>query len=178
MATTIQSIAHFLHQQGIHCEVDQVNSRIYLVINKKNLGRQYLAIQVSGQGNLVEFCVPNLFQLKDQVFKGVFMQTLLTIQRDVPLLKFLYVPTDESVAASIEIPLLDSPLTEANLLYCLEQLIVGLDEAMPRLQQVLATGKDPGQKSELEKWIEQMPQESFKQLAQLLQERQQKGSNN
>lgn len=154
MRTNLQFIAETFQKLNIGFELDKAQSRLYLLAKGKNLNpQQYCIVNVRAKGELVEIILPRLFQIQGQVFKGVFLQTLLTIQDETPLIKFWYVPKEESVYASIELPLVDTSLTEANLIVSINKLITSVDEIIPRLQQVLVTGNDPGKVSELYKLI-------------------------
>ncbi len=174
MSTNLQLIADTFQKLNIGFQVDTAQSRLFLLAKGKNLKpEQYCIVNLRAKGELVEIVLPQLFPIQGQVFKGVFLQTLLTIQYETPLIKFWYVPQEESVYASIELPLVDTPLTEANLIVSLNKLITSVDEVIPRLQQVLLTGNDSGKQSELEKAIAKMPPETISEIERLIAQRKQ-----
>lgn len=141
MATTLESLTQLLNKKGIPHEVDQ--EFIDLTANTKSNGHQPIMLRLTGKGELLEFHATPLCQIKDHIYKGVVLQTMSIIAWQYPCLKMSYHPERGTVGASIEIPLLDMELTETTFWYCLNQLVTWLDEFMPRLQSVLATGTDP-----------------------------------
>jgi hypothetical protein len=61
------------------------------------------------------------------------------------MLQWEYDPSDGEIRAIIEFPLEDSMLTERQFNRCLSGLIQIVDTiALPRLQEVMETGEDPG----------------------------------
>jgi hypothetical protein len=126
---------------------------------------------------MVDFRAPLLCQIEDCVYKGMVLQTMAIVACQYPCLKMFYDPKQRAVGASIEIPLLDMELSQKTFWFCLNQLINWLDEFVPRLQSVMATGIDPGKKSAWEQLLDRMPAESIEELAQLIAQRQKQGGN-
>ena len=153
MSTNLKSIATILKKIGVGFQLDAARSCLYLLAKGKNLDPS------------------QLFEIKGQIFKGVFLQTLLTLQYEQPLIKFWYIPQQELVSATVELSLIDTPLTETNLMTCVNNLIFYVDETIPRLQKVLATGNDPGNTSVLEKVIAQMSPEAILEIEKLIAQR-------
>jgi hypothetical protein len=70
---------------------------------------------------------------------------MLSISWETKMLQWEYDPSDGEIRAIIEFPLEDSTLTEKQFNRCLHGLVQIVDEmAMPRLNVVMETGKDPG----------------------------------
>jgi hypothetical protein len=70
---------------------------------------------------------------------------MLCISWETKMLQWEYDPNDGEIRAIIEFPLEDSSLTEKQFNRCLSGLIQIIDNvAMPRLKEVMVTGKDPG----------------------------------
>ena len=172
MSTNLKSIATILKKIGVGFQLDAARSCLYLLAKGKNLDpSQFCIIRVQPRGELLEIILPKLFEIKGQIFKGVFLQTLLTLQYEQPLIKFWYIPQQELVSATVELSLIDTPLTETNLMTCVNNLIFYVDETIPRLQKVLATGNDPGNTSVLEKVIAQMSPEAILEIEKLIAQR-------
>ncbi|MGL5061518.1 MAG: hypothetical protein ACRC62_16205 [Microcoleus sp.] len=145
MATTLPFIAHCLEQRGWKYKFDADNSRIITGVKAENVENFIIFIQLSEDGEFVQFIAPQLLAVKDSVYKGILFQTMLAISWQVKMLRFEYDPTDGEIRASIELPIEDSQLTERLFDRCLSGLIQLVDlKAMPRLKAVLAAGIDPG----------------------------------
>lgn len=158
MATTLQTLAHFLDRRDWRYQIDATNNRILTGVRATQGTHFLIVLQLSEEGEFLQFQAPRLLQVPDHLYKGVFLQTMAHIEYQVKMLRLEYDPNDGEVQASIELPLEDSPLTERQFNRCLEGLVQLVDrEAMPRLQAVLATGEDPGQKPLAERLIEAMP---------------------
>jgi hypothetical protein len=70
---------------------------------------------------------------------------MLAISWETKMLQWEYDPSDGEIRAIIEFPLEDSMLTERQFNRCLSGLIQIVDTiALPRLQEVMETGEDPG----------------------------------
>jgi hypothetical protein len=70
---------------------------------------------------------------------------MLAISWETKMLQWEYDPSDGEIRAIIEFPLEDSMLTERQFNRCLSGLIQIVDNiALPRLQEVMETGEDPG----------------------------------
>lgn len=175
--STIETVCQVFDSQKIPYHYDRQAGRVGLVINLKSTGEIPLIIQVRDQEAWLDICVSKLLQVKDSVYKGVIFQTLLTSTWETAMVRYFHNSNDGSISASIDLPLLDMNLSERSLMYCLTLLIDSLNDVMPRLQCILATGRDPGHKSQLEQLLDQMPAESLERLAQLIALRQQGGGN-
>lgn len=139
------------------------DQRLILIgVKGENVPHIGIALRLGEDGEFLQFHVPTLLSVKDSVFKEVVFQTLLTLNYQNKLVKFEYDPTDGEVIAAIELPLEDGGLTDRQFDRCLESLIMVVDRmAMPRLQAVLATGKDPGQKNRAKMLAESMSPEQI-----------------
>jgi hypothetical protein len=171
-------IAQTLEKHKIPCEYDEPNRRFLLAAKLKNAGWIPISIQLRDDSTWLDICAPNLLQVGEQVYKGVFFQTILTHAWETSMVRFFHNPNNGSISASIDLPLVDMTLTEKVLMYCFTVLLDSLDELMPRLRCVLSTGRDPGRKTYLEQLVDKMPSESLEQLAQLIAMRQQQGESN
>lgn len=169
MATTLPAIAHYLENRNWVYNFDEDNSRIMTGVNAENVEGFLIVIQLTENGEYVQFIAPQLLQVKDQIFKGILFQTMLAINSEVKMLRFEYDPSDGEVRASIELPLEDAEFTERQFNRCLSSLIELVDEvAMPRLKTVLATGIDPGRKNLAARLLDGMPDELVNLLEQAI----------
>lgn len=160
MATTLPFIAHCLEQRGWKYKFDPDNTRIITGVKAENVDNFVIFIQLSENGEFLQFVAPQLLAVKDCLYKGLLFQTMLAISWEVKMLRFEYDPTDGEVRASIELPIEDAHLTECLFNRCLSGLIQLVDSnAMPRLNAVLATGVDPGRKDLAEQLLDGMPDE-------------------
>ncbi len=174
MATTLPFIAHCLEQRGWKYNFDADKCRIITGVKAENIDDFGICIQLSENGEFLQFVAPQLLAVKDCLHKGVLFQTMLAISWEIKMLRFEYDPTDGEVRASIELPIEDSQLTERLFNRCLSGLIELVDSiAMPRLNAVLATGVDPGSKSLAAQLLDGMPDELLNLLGEAIAHRRQ-----
>ena len=167
MATTLENLVEYLDNRDWNYQVDDENNRIVTGVIADNVEDFWIIIQLSEEGEFIQFIVPELLQIKEHVYKGLIFQTMLNIQWEVKMLRFEYDLIEGNIRASIEIPLENSELTEKQFNRVINALIRIIDEnAMPRLKEVLATGYDPGKKKLAENLLNQLPDE----LVELLEE--------
>lgn len=158
MATTLSTLAHFLDRRNWRYQIDPGNERILTGVQAANVAQFLIVLQLSENGEFLQFQAPQMMQVADHVYKGVLLQTMAHIEYQVKLLRLEYDPADGEVRASISLPLEDAPLTERQFNRCLEALVQLVDqEAIPRLQTVLATGEDPGQRRQIEQLAAVVP---------------------
>lgn len=177
MATALEFIAQCLDRRNWTYDLDVANSRIITGVKAQNVEHFLIVIQLTENGEFLQFIAPQLLLVKDHVFKGVLFQTMLAIAMEVKMLRFEYDPTDGEVRASIELPLEDTQLSVRLFNRCLNALIELVDEvAMPRLKAVLAAGTDPGRKNLAERLLDGMPEELLNLLEEAIALRQQQGN--
>lgn len=158
MATTLQAIAQFLNRRNWRYEVNEAESCIITGVQAEHVDRFLIVLRLSEGGEFLQFQAPRILQVPDHLYKGVLLQTMAHIEYQVKMLRLEYDPTDGEVQASIELALEDAPLTERQFNRCLDALVQLVDqEAMPRLQAVLTTGEDPGQRGLAERLAEAIP---------------------
>jgi hypothetical protein len=176
MATTLTQIANYLDQRQWKYHLESENSRIITGVKADYTEDFLIIISLRENGEYLEVTAPQLFKVKDHVYKGVFFQTLLAISWQVKMLRWEYDPTDGEIRASIGLPLEDAPLTQKQFNRVLSGLIDLVDRvSMPRLKAVLATGEDPGEKELGEQLLSAMEEaipEVLDWLTQALQARQ------
>lgn len=146
MAATLEQIIDYLDEREWKYIVDSAKSRILTGVEAENVKDFLIAIALKENGEYLEIAAPSILKVEDHIYKCRFLQTLLTISYNTKMIRWEYDPTDGEVRASIVLPLEDSILTEKQFNRGLNGLIQILDESIPRLQQVLETGEDPGEK--------------------------------
>ncbi|AFZ11540.1 hypothetical protein Cri9333_0594 [Crinalium epipsammum PCC 9333] len=175
MATTLEVLAKYLNVRGWKYRVDAAKSRIITGVKAENVEDFVISIQLSENGEFLQLIAPQLLSVKNHVYKGIVFQTLLSITWEHKMLRFEYDRTDGEVRASIELPLEDAILTERQFNRALEGLIDLVDRiTMPRVQAVLATGVDPGNKNLEENLLDALPDELLSMLEQAIIKRQQR----
>lgn len=170
---TIDNIAKILYSAQIPYHYDQQQGFLGLMFTLKNGEQIPFSVQIREGGKWLDVSALNFLCVKESVFKGVVFQSLLTIQWDTSIVRYFYNPHTGNIGASVDIPLIDITLTYNNFLHYLTILLNSLDETIPRLRTILATGNDPGRKSQLEQVIQEMPEDTLEQIAKLIELRQQ-----
>jgi len=174
MATELKTIAEYLNNNDWKYYTDAKNDRIVTGVKADNIEQFLISIQLSENGEFIQFIVPEILKVKDHVFKGLLFQTMLTIQNEIKMLRFGYDPDDGEIYGFIDFPLEDGVLTEKQFNRALKALIYLVDTtAMPRLKAVLATGNDPGKKNTVEELLDALPDDLVAMLAQAIASRQQ-----
>ena len=147
MAITLTDLSQHLDGRNWKYKMLADRQVILTGVAGQNVDHIGIAMQLSEDGEFLQFQALDLLPVKDSVFKGVIFQTLLTLNYQTKLVKFEYDPIDGEVRAAIDLPLEDGGLTSQQFERCLTYLITVVDRlAMPRLKEVLATGNDPGQR--------------------------------
>lgn len=146
MAATLEQIASYLDNRGWKYEIDEENSRIITGVYADNIENFLIVIQLDEDGEFFKLFAPQVLSgIQDHPYKDAILQTMLCISWETKMLQWEYDPSDGEIRAIIEFPLEDSNLTERQFNRCLSGLIQIVDDvAMPRLQEVMETGNDPG----------------------------------
>jgi len=181
MATTLNQIAQYLDNRDWKYDSQPENSRIITGVKAESVDRLAIAISLKENGEYLELAAPNLLHVKSHVYKGVLFQTMLAISWETKMIRWEYDPLDGEIRASIAFPLEDAQLTKPQFDRALSGLIHIVDTlSMPRLQAVLATGIDPGEKELGEKLLETLqeilPDGSLKMLQDAIAARKQRGT--
>ncbi|MGE5658138.1 MAG: hypothetical protein ACM37W_16165 [Actinomycetota bacterium] len=147
MSVTLQEIACYLDNQEWDYQIDEENSRILTAVQADNVENFVIVIQLDEDGDFFKIFAPQVISgVSDHPYKPAILQTMLCISWETKMLQWEYDPSDGEIRAIIEFPLEDSTLTERQFNRCLRGLIHIVDEvAIPRLQAVMETGKDPGE---------------------------------
>jgi hypothetical protein len=146
MGATLEQIGRYLDNLGWEYRFDDQVERIITGVEADNLEDFMIVAQLDEDGRFFRLFAPQvLSNVKNHRHKVAILQTMLAISWETKMLQWEYDPSDGEIRAIIEFPLEDSTLTEKQFNRCLSGLIELVDTvAMPRLKQVMKTGKDPG----------------------------------
>ncbi|MDJ0773857.1 MAG: hypothetical protein QNJ49_10605 [Mastigocoleus sp. MO_167.B18] len=146
MAANVQQIATYLDKLGWDYQIEDEDDRIVTGVEAENLENFVIVVQLDEDGRFFRLFAPHvLSDLPGHPHKAAILQTMLAISWETKMLQWEYDPSDGEIRAIIEFPLEDAKLTEKQFNRCLSGLIQLVDSvAMPRLQEVMKTGKDPG----------------------------------
>ena len=144
MATSLQFLSKCLDRHSMKYSVDKHNFIISVHLPIASLKEHGVLIRLAEDGELIQFIAPRLFFVKDSLHKGLFFQTALYISYTCKVLRFEYDPDDGEVPTSMEIFLENADFTVQQFDRYFFDLLMFLDNAVPRLQSVLATGVDRG----------------------------------
>ncbi|NJK28200.1 MAG: hypothetical protein HC925_06475 [Coleofasciculaceae cyanobacterium SM2_3_26] len=147
MGASLEQIAGYLDNRGWKYQLDDDSSQILTGVKAKHVENFLLVVQLDEDGEFFKLFAPQLItDIHHHPHKAAILQTMLAISWETKMLQWEYDPTDGEIRAIVEFPLEDSILTERQFNRCLFGLIQIVDEfAMPRLQEVMATGIDPGE---------------------------------
>jgi hypothetical protein len=146
MGANLKQIANYLDKLGWEYRLDQEEDRIITGVEADNIEDFLIVVQLDEGGKFFRLFAPHVLPgVQDHPHKGAILQTMLAISWETKMLQWEYDPSDGEIRAIIEFPLEDSILTERQFHRCLSGLIQIVDNvAIPRLQEVMATGNDPG----------------------------------
>ncbi|MDY6902400.1 MAG: hypothetical protein SWZ49_30670 [Cyanobacteriota bacterium] len=146
MAVNVQEIAEYLDQLGWDYRIDEDEERIVTGVEGDNVEDFLIVVQLDEDGKFFRVFAPQVLSgVKDHPHKAAILQTMLVISWETKMLQWEYDPSDGEIRAIIEFPIEDSTLTEKQFNRCLSGLVQLVDTvAIPRLQEVMETGHDPG----------------------------------
>ena len=146
MAVNVQEIAKYLDQLGWDYRIDEEEERIVTGVEGDNVEDFLIVVQLDEDGKFFRVFAPQVLSgVKDNPHKAAILQTMLVISWETKMLQWEYDPSDGEIRAIIEFPIEDSTLTEKQFNRCLSGLVQLVDTvAIPRLQEVMETGHDPG----------------------------------
>ncbi len=146
MAVNVQEIGAYLDQLGWDYRIDEEEERIVTGVEGDNVEDFLIVVQLDEDGKFFRVFAPQVLSgVKDHPHKAAILQTMLVISWETKMLQWEYDPSDGEIRAIIEFPIEDSTLTEKQFNRCLSGLIQLVDNvAIPRLQEVMETGHDPG----------------------------------
>jgi len=146
MGATLQQMATYLDKLGWDYRIDEEADRIITGVDATNVEDFLIVVQLDEDGEFFKLFAPRVLSgVKEHPYKEAILQTMLSISWETKMLQWEYDPSDGEIRAIIEFPLEDAVMTERQFNRCLQGLVQIVDEmAMPRLNVVMETGKDPG----------------------------------
>jgi len=144
MSTTLETLINFLDLDGYRYTQNPAQPTLWLPPQASTLPTHTIQLDLSEDGELLRFTVPQLLNLADCPHRDVVLEALLSFSYRLKMLRFEYDPTDGEVRASIELPLEDVALTQRQFQRCLRGLVdlVG-QRVLPPIQEMLVTGVLP-----------------------------------
>ncbi len=146
MGATLQQIAGYLEGRGLDYQVQSDKFRILTHTVGENKDDLLIVVQLDEEGEFFKLFMPEVLTgVQDHPHKAQILQTMLVISWETKMLQWEYDPMYGEIRAIIEFPLEDAELTERQFDRCFNGLVEMVDVwAIPRLEEVLATGTDPG----------------------------------
>ena len=151
MPTSIAEIKAHLEHLGLKHQIQ--DEAVYVpytmttftnTINDRNI--VVIVIGIQNEGEMVRLMVPNAYKFPNggnSYNKLALMQTLLQITYDTKLLQFEYEPDEGEIRITVDIPVIDSRLTERQLSFCLEGIIHCLDKYHDQILDAMRHGLAP-----------------------------------
>ncbi len=163
MPTSIAEIKSHLSNMGIkHQTHDEVLFVPYSTLKYTNTTNQrngvVILVVTENEGEMVRLMVPNAYKFSsggNSYNKLALMQTLLQITYSTKLLQFEYDPEDGEIRITVDIPVMDSSLTERQLGFCIECIVHCLDNFHEQVVDAMRHGLAPESDSERQRaWEE------------------------
>jgi hypothetical protein len=147
MSVNLQQIATYLDNQGLKYSLNEADAQIMTGVESSSVEQFLIVIQLDEKGEFLKLFAPEILAgVKTHRYKEAILETMLTISWETKMLQWEYDPSDGEVRAMIEFPIEDSTLTERQFFRCLSGLVETVDNiAMPRLQKVMDSGRDPAE---------------------------------
>jgi hypothetical protein len=143
MTTTLAQVSRYLEQKELTHTVDEENRNIWVGFQTENVECFQLAINVSEEGEYLQFAVGVLGDVTEQQ-APIIHKALLHVSLETNMVRWAYEPLARKVWATVDLLLMDNPLTEQVFYVHLEALVTIVDNiALPRLSGILNTGVDP-----------------------------------
>lgn len=145
MGTTLPQIEAYLDAWNWKYLVDRANSRIITAVRSEVVTPLQIVIELKEQGRFCRIYVPRLLHFYRHPYRELLLCTLLSLSWETKMLRWEYDSLGGEVRAGIELPLEDAPLEPRQFYRCMSGLVQLIQDALPRLKSVMATGVDPVQ---------------------------------
>lgn len=151
MATSIEEIKVHLDNLGIKYKPhDEVLGLLYGTDSYRNTVNQensvIIFISVENDGEIVRLMIPNAYKFANEgssYNKLALMQTLLQITYKTKLLQFEYDPDDGEIRITLDIPVMDSLLTQNQLKVCIQIILRCIEEYNDHILDAMRHGLAP-----------------------------------
>jgi hypothetical protein len=141
-------IKHRIHNDAVF--VSYVTEKYTNTANQRN--NVMILITTENEGGIVRLVVPYAYKFAsdgNSYNKLALMQTLLQITYSTKLLQFEYDPEEGEIRITVDIPVMDSKLTEAQLSFCIDCIVHALDNFHEQILDAMRHGLTP--ESDLER---------------------------
>lgn len=145
MGTTLTQIEAYLDAWNWNYIVDRENSRIITAVRSEVVNPFQIVIELKEQGRFCRIYVPRLLHFHRHPYREALLSSLLSLSWETKMLRWEYDALGGEVRAGIELPLEDAVLESAQFYRCMSGLVQLIQDALPRLKSVMATGVDPVQ---------------------------------
>jgi hypothetical protein len=163
MATSVEEIRALLMKIGIPHRVDEDLTAIPCTTSKytnsiKGDKQALIFVTIDNGGEIVRFSAPFAYKFANSgssYNKLALMQTLLQITYSTKMLQLEYSPDEGEIRIMIDIPVMDSRLTERQLKICIDTILLSLDHFHEQIMDAMKHGLTPESDSErLAAWEE------------------------
>ncbi|MCM1982654.1 hypothetical protein [Lyngbya confervoides] len=146
MGATLEQIATYLDHRQLSYDLRPERFLVVVRVPTDDPQPLTVVVKLEEEGQFFKVFVPQVVGgVQTHPHKMAILQTMLIISWETKMLQWEYDPSDGEIRAIIEFPLEDSTLTEQQFDRCFDGLVeMVADWALPRLQEVMATGYDPG----------------------------------
>jgi hypothetical protein len=145
MGTTLARIEAYLDAWNWNYIVDRANLRIITTVRSDVINPLQIVIELKEQGRFCRIYVPRLLHFYRHPYRELVLSTLLSLSWETKMLRWEYDTLGGEVRAGIELPLEDAELESGQFYRCMSGLVQLIQDALPRLKSVMATGVDPVQ---------------------------------
>lgn len=151
MATSIEEIKIYLENLGIkYKESEEILGLLYQTESYRNPRNNddsvIIFVNVENNGEIVRLMIPNAYKFSSESSsynKLALMQTLLQITYKTKLLQFEYDPDDGEIRITLDIPVMDSRLTQNQLKVCIQIILRCIEEFNDQILDAMRHGLAP-----------------------------------
>lgn len=144
MAMKMDDLKRILEGEKLRYFIDPERDAVLIGFGGVN-GRLQLVVSLWLDGQFLQFRSFDYGSCQsDNPHLPALLRCLAEINYRVRLVKFAWDPSDGEISATADLWLMDAGITVMQFKRMLENFVPVLDENRPRIQQAIATGKDPG----------------------------------
>lgn len=165
----ITQISNLLNQLNLEHQIDSQKQCILFGIQVKSLKDLIIRIQLLESGKRVKLSALNLVKnLSSNPYREKVFRSLSSLSSNY-IVNYQYELGNEEINAVIDLVLEDASLTQKQFNRCLFGMIEHIDSvAIPRIQEVMQTGIDPGETEFGEKLLLMLQEQTSKGFLDLL----------
>jgi hypothetical protein len=141
MPVSIEEIREFLDKKDVKYLFDAQKETFIISFTP-----HVVLIRLEENGEFLQFRTLNFYQYKAGKYREQILELVGSLNYRRKLIKFGYDPDDGEINGCVDIPIEDSAFTSTQFFRCLAALLEALEEGRRRLNMLLETGKDPGQR--------------------------------